>query len=47
VCRRLGGTEGANYEQGIIIVSMEKEIKIINLEEEFLYTTELCRQLRE
>ena len=30
----------AQYEQGIKIVSMEKEMKIINLEQNFLYSTE-------
>jgi len=30
----------AQYEQGIIIFSMEKETKIISLEQEFFNTTE-------
>jgi hypothetical protein len=31
VCRRLGGTKGAQYEQGtIIFFSMEKEMEIIS-----------------
>jgi len=37
---RLGGTKGAWYEQGIIIFSVEKETKIVNWEQDFLYTTE-------
>jgi hypothetical protein len=29
--RRLGGTKGAQYEHRIIILSMEKEMKIIRI----------------
>ena len=32
--------KGAHLEQGIIIFSMENETKIINWEQDFLYTTE-------
>ena len=32
--------KGAQYEQGIIIFSTEKKTKIINWEQDFLYTTE-------
>ena len=32
MCRRSGGTKGAQKEQGIMIVSMGKEMKIINWE---------------
>ena len=35
MCRRLGKIKGAQVEQGIIIFSMEKEMKIINWEEDF------------
>jgi hypothetical protein len=31
---RLGGTNGAQYEQGIIIFIKGKEMKIINLEQD-------------
>ena len=40
VCRRLIGIERAQQEQGIIIISMEKEMKIINCEQDSLYTIE-------
>jgi len=39
-CRRLGGTKVAQYEQGIIIFFMEKEMKIIHWEQDFFHTTE-------
>jgi hypothetical protein len=32
--------KGGTVEQGIIIFSVEKETKIINWEQDFLYTTE-------
>jgi len=40
VYRRLGGTKEALKEQGFKFFSMEKEMKIINGEQDFLYTTE-------
>jgi hypothetical protein len=46
VCRRLGGTKGAQYKH-IIIFSMEKETKITNREQDLLYTTEQYQQLQE
>ncbi len=36
--RRLGGTKGAQYEQGTKIFSMVREIKIISWEQDFMYT---------
>ena len=36
--RRVGGTKGAPYEQGTIISSMEREMKIISWEQAILYT---------
>ena len=47
MCRRLGGTERAQWEHGIIIFSMEKEMRTITLEQDSLYTTEYYQQLRE
>ena len=38
VYRRLGGTKGAPYEQGTIISTIEREMKIISWEQDFLYT---------
>jgi len=35
VCRRLGGTKGARYEQEIISFSVKKKMKTINLEQDF------------
>ena len=35
MCRRLDGTKGTQKEQGIIIFSMEEEMKIINREQDF------------
>jgi hypothetical protein len=37
--RRLGGTNEAQYVQGIIIFSMEKKTKNYQLGKGFLYTT--------
>ena len=34
----VGGKKGAQYEQGTIIFSMEREMKIISWEQDFLYT---------
>ena len=39
--------KGAQYDQRIINFSMDKETKIINLEQDFLYTTEYYQQLRD
>ena len=39
MCKRLNGTKRAQKEQEIIIFSMERETKITNLEQKFLYTT--------
>jgi len=47
VHRKLGGKRVANYEQWIIIFSMEKDSKIINREQNFLYNIEQYQQLRE
>jgi len=47
VCRGLGGTEGDCKSRGLYFFSMEKESKIINREQEIVYTTELCQRLRE
>jgi hypothetical protein len=38
VCRRLGGTKEALQEQGIILFSREKGMKINNWGQDFLYT---------
>jgi len=46
VCRRLGGTMGAQYEQKTIIFSMGKETKITNWEQDLLYTTEVSAVMR-
>jgi hypothetical protein len=35
MCKNLGGTNWARQEHGIIIFSVEKETKIINLEQDF------------
>ena len=37
MCMRLGGTKGAQYEQGTIIFSMEKEMKIIWQQDFFVH----------
>ena len=39
--------KGAQYEQGTIIFSMVREIKIISWEQDFLYTKGWHQQLRE
>ena len=49
MCKRLGGTEMAQQEQGIIyiyIFFLEKEMRIINWEQH-TYTTEYYQQFRE
>jgi len=38
---------GHHKSRGIIFFSMEKEMKIISWEQDFLYTREYCQQLRE
>ena len=38
---------GAPYEEGTVILYMEKEMKIISWKQDFLYTTKQYQQLRE
>ena len=45
--RRLGGTKGALYRQGTIISSIEREMKIIIWEQDFLDTKGYHQRLRE
>ena len=45
--RRLGGKKGHYKIRELYFFSMEKEMKIINWKQEFLYTTEYYLQLRE
>jgi len=47
VYRRLGGKKGHYKIRELYFFSMEKEMKIINWKQEFLYTTEYYLQLRE
>jgi len=47
VYRRLGTTEQALLELGILLFSMEREKKIINWEQDFLHAAEYCQQLKE